>query len=878
MAKSPLYAGPSLRHVAMPLGGIGTGQLAIAGDGGLRQWQIFNAINHLASLPDSFFAIRVARPEPPLDELRILQSRELLDQPAEPTPLVNDDVVPEHQRALLRRIPGVQRTRFRGPYPIASLEYEDEALPLTIAMTALSPLAPLDPAASSLPAVRFRFRLTNPGSHEVKGSLGAALQNAVGWDGLTAIQGTSSPLYGGNVNRVRCTGTRTDIVLENPSLPDEHPGAGQMLLSALTANALPYERWTDAEHFANFLRGDQVGRQPHRSAREYLRKRQHGNVMAVGQGPSPQGQTWNAGLAVTFDLRPGQSADIEFVIAWHFPNRYVNFDQYKFERRDYGKTRFWLGNAYSERFVDALGVVDHLEANLGDLERWTQEWAGQFEESSLPAWLSEAMAAQAAFIRSPTCFQTADGKFYGFEGSLGLSTGMWTGIYGGSCPLNCTHVWNYEQALSRLFPSLERTVRETEFDHVQALEGYLPHRTVLPLYLGQFWGEEIGGPRNPALDGMLSTVLKTYREVRQSGDREWLRRFWPSVHRLLEHCTGKWDPDGDGVLEGEQPNTFDIAFYGTEPFHGTLWLAALRAGEEMARLVGEDGYADQLRERFERGRRGYDEALWNGEYYEQRLSEIERCEPFQYGAGCLSDQLIGQWWAHQLELGHLLPAEHVRTALRSIVRHNFQSTFQGFDHGYRVFADQDDAGLLICTWPRGGRPEVPVRYADEVWTGSEYQVAALCLMEGLHEEGLRILEALRGRYDGRRRNPYNEIECGDHYARAMAGWSVLEGLSGLRYDGLAQRVTIADGATPGRYPFVAGSAWGTLEVAGDRITIRPVWGDLAVRGLTVAGRQVRGAAVNGEAVVDIALDGARLGFREGFRIQPGQAVVVQVSD
>ncbi|MGH2481040.1 MAG: GH116 family glycosyl hydrolase, partial [Ktedonobacteraceae bacterium] len=239
--------------------------------------------------------------------------------------------------------------------------------------------------------------------------------------------------------------------------------------------------------------------------------------------------------------------------------------------------------------------------------------------------------------------------------------------------------------------------------------------------------------------------------------------------------------------------------------------AALRAAEELAKLQTWEQCAARYRRLFECGSQKYDELLWNGEYYIQLIDPSIPPQD-QFGQGCLADQLFGQWCAHLLELGHLLPAEHVKQTLRSIVSYNFRVGFRDFAHNYRIFADQDDAGLLLCTWPRGGRPEVPVRYCDEVWTGIEYQVGAHCIMEGMVEEGLKVLAALRVRYNGTRRNPYNEIECGDHYARAMAGWSVLEAISGFRYNAPQDTLAFAPAQETDEFraPFITRDGWGTF--------------------------------------------------------------------
>lgn len=272
-------------------------------------------------------------------------------------------------------------------------------------------------------------------------------------------------------------------------------------------------------------------------------------------------------------------------------------------------------------------------------------------------------------------------------------------------------------------------------------------------------GEFIGGPDQPALDGMLGAVLKTYREYR-GGGREWLRRYWPAVVRLLDHVRASWLEESTGLLVGIQPSTHDIDLCGVNPYRGTLWLAALRAAEEMALQLDEpDAAPGPHRVTFERASASYGAELWNGEYYEQKLREWDRTD-HQWVRGCLSDQVIGRWWAHQLDLGPLLPVEHVRSALRAVVKYNLRHGFRDFEHPFRVYADGDDTGLLMCSWPDGGRPDVPTRYADEVWTGIDYQVAARCLWEGMRDEARQILDGMWDRHDGRRRNPYNEIEYG----------------------------------------------------------------------------------------------------------------------
>lgn len=866
------FAGAEYPHLVMPLGGIGTGNLAIAADGGLRQWQLHNIGNHAGALPSSFFALRVTRWEnPPLDTVRILQSPA---PPSTDTPLVTDDVVPAWQRDLLAHHRGVAATTFSATYPEATVRYLDPELPLDVSLQALNPLVPLDVDRSSIPVAMFTFRLVNTDPYPLHGSLGIALQNAVGWDGVSPIDGVAGAGYGGNVNRLRRGDGWTTVRLENPGLADDAPGAGQLVLATDDDATSALLQWQHPDEFLTFLQSRALGDGRRRLdlAPDLADPQRHAPISSVG--PSPSGRTWNTGLAVPFQLEPGEERVVRVALAWHFPNRYVNFEQFGGDRPEWGRTQFWLGNHYTTHYADAVDVVDRVRREWDDLVAATRSWTSTLRSSGLDDTTVTHLAAQAVPIRSATCFRAADGRFFGFEGTLGASTVMWSGAYGGSCPMNCTHVWNYAQALARLFPELERDMRETEFDVMQAPEGYVPHRVIVPTYLRQLWDEPIGGPEQPALDGMLGSVLKTYREYRAGAGAEWLARYRPNVTRLMEHVQRHWDPDDTGLLSGIQPSTHDIDLAGHNSFQGTLWLAALRAAEEIERALGDDAAAEKYRDRFERGSRAYDEALFTGEYYVQRLLPGDPTE-FQWVDGCLADQLIGQWWAHELGLGHLLPAEHVRTALRSVVRYNLRHGFTDFVHPYRVFADGDDGGLLMCTWPHGGRPPVPTRYADEVWTGSEYQVAAHCLREGLVEEGQAVLAALWTRYDGRRRNPFNEVECGDHYVRALAGWSVLEAITGFGQDSAAGRLTFRHPDVTGHaVPFLSSHGWGSWSATGDGLVLECSAGRVDVRELTITGAGVPDYTLDVDATATRLGDGTRLVLTVPLSITTGERIVL----
>jgi hypothetical protein len=286
-------------------------------------------------------------------------------------------------------------------------------------------------------------------------------------------------------------------------------------------------------------------------------------------------------------------------------------------------------------------------------------------------------------------------------------------------------------------------------------------------------------------------------------------------------------------MEGEQHNTYDIEFYGPNTMCGSLYLGALRACEDLARALGEDDTADEYRTRYERGRARLDSELWNGEYYVQHEPPVDQIveidhgsQPwhasalvpgedelrYQYGQGCLSDQLLGAWFGAVVGLDNLLPPERVRAALASIFRHNWRADLSDHANVQRTYALNDEAGLLLCSWPNGHRPKLPFPYSDEVWTGIEYQVAGHLIYAGLVDEGLTVVRGLRDRHDGERRNPWNEFECGNHYARAMASWSLLLALSGFRYSAPASRISFAPVISADKFRsfFSTGSGWGSF--------------------------------------------------------------------
>lgn len=519
-------------------------------------------------------------------------------------------------------------------------------------------------------------------------------------------------------------------------------------------------------------------------------------------------------LAAKLAVPAGVTVEVPFLLTWHYPNRYyplaVNNEQNPYPRYNHGEG-VWMGCQYVTQWNDARAVMNEAAAKFELWRAKTELFVRTFYDSTLPYWLLDCLMANASTVRHiGVVFRIANGDVYGYEGSNGC------------CEATCTHVWGYEQTLARLFPDLEREMRRIDFKHQQRADGAVNNRTHVP-------SPPFPSGERPFTDGHASCVLKAYREALNSTDESFFQEYWPHVRRAVEYLIARDAKSHRGQPSGyleddQQDNTYDQKLLGVTTFISGYYLAALRAGEEWARRMGDTTTADRFHAIFESGKIKLVELCWNGEYFEQNLlGKKPDGSEGQVLTGCLADQLLGQWWARQLGLGYILPRDKVVTALKSIFKHNFRSDLTGWNYS-RAVAGVKEKGLINCTWPRGGRPEKVIRYADEVWSGIEYQVAAQLIYEGLLEEGFILVRGARERYDGLPRvrtgsagdiqhsNPWCENECGGHYARPLSSWSLLLALSGWEYDGPKAKLKFTPRHAPDLFKsFFAGpEGWGSL--------------------------------------------------------------------
>ena len=738
-------------EAAFLLGGVGTGNVSLGARGDLRDWEIFNSPAKGLNLPNTFFAIRMqSGDEEPVGRV--------IEGPVQAPHATSHGYHPTTSIGL----PRFAQSTLHGEYPFATIKFEDDTLPVAIELEAYTPLIPLNAEDSGIPCAILTYSVTNTSQKELNITLVGSLANPVGGLKPDAFRNLGGSDKNKTVNEQRNEGDLRGLFLRGEGIASDDVDYGNMALVTDHDQVTVKRAWLRGAWF------------------DYLREfwndlMEDGHLTDLGYEEPPENSRPDTGsLGLVDTLAPGATGTYRFILSWYFPNRVNNWQSNFFsgfaDNQD-KNTPPTIRNQYAVRFNDAWHVARYTFDENDRLESTTRTFHEALFGTSLPPVVLDAISANIVPIRSTTCFWLEDGRFYGWEGCFDTE---------GCCAGTCTHVWSYAHTSAFLFPSLERTMREIEFEIETEEDGHMNFRTH-KTFGGKFvwhWGDQ---RPEAAVDGQMGSILRAYREYQLSGDKDWLRRLWPFIKSSMAFADSQWDQDNDHVLDGKQHNTYDIEFHGPNPLSSIYYLAALRAVEEMANVMEEPQIAENCRRAFEQGSSNLDDMLWNGEFYIQKLDDVDAYH-YQHGLGCLSDQMLGQLHARVLGLGDLLPADRIRSAVGAIYKYNFRTEFNDHVNCQRTYVLNDEAGLLLCTWPNGGEPRFPFVYSDEVWTGIEYQVAAHLIYEGWVQEGLNVVDAVRQRHDGFRRNPWNEVECGHHYARSMSSWAVLTALSGAQAD------------------------------------------------------------------------------------------------
>ncbi len=809
------YEGHFIDKIAMPIGGIGTGDISIGGNG---QWKDVEIMNK----PGMGFYGSVTPKQAPCFMIftRDRSGTTMTKALTGPIPISQytgdqGSLAPNHG------LPRFASASFDAAYPFAVVNLEDDHMPVSVRAKTFNPFIPGNAVASGIPIAVIRYEVKNKTNSPLTIAVAGALDNFIGMDGSKMLfdgfdrslipQGAKN-----NRNSFRTSNSLAGIYMSSDSVNHDSNAWGTIALT------------TPEIH-----KGYKISYRT-----EFDPKGWNSNITDMWDDFSDDGifrdtsfaakiNTPRAALSVELELAPNETKEVEFFLTWDFPNR-----------KDWDD-RVTIGNYYSTLYGDAWDVAEKTLPLLPGLETKSLDFVRLLLHSDYPDVVKEAALFNSSTLRSQTTFRDSVGRFFGWEGVFAST---------GSCYGNCEHVWNYEEATPFLFGDLAMRMREVEYNYaLWDSTGLLSFRVSLPLQKNHNW-------KVAAADGQMGAIMKAYREWQLSGDDAFLKRNWPSIKKAMSFAwiPHGWDADKDGVMEGCQHNTMDIEYFGPNPEIGFWYLGALRAAEAMAAYMKDMEFAHACKKLFSSGSAWMDAHLFNGEFYVQQIRPpMDRqhiaeglmagmgaknlADPdFQIGEGCLVDQLVGQNMAFICGLGYLADSGHIKKALQSIAKYNYVPSFEDHFNNMRSYALGNESGLMLTAYPDPAkRPRIPLSYAFEAWTGLEYTAATGMIYEGLDQEALHTMTDVRNRYDGYKRNPFNEEECGNHYARAMASWSAIIAWSDFHYSGVEKKFSIT--ARPGRYFWSNGYSWGDAEVAGGQLKIAVHYGTLELKTVGLAG-------------------------------------------
>ncbi|PQV50617.1 uncharacterized protein (DUF608 family) [Jejuia pallidilutea] len=787
-------------RIAMPVGGIGTGTISLTGRGALEDWEImsrpakgfnplYTGVEVINRAP--FFSIYL-REENKEAQALLLEG---------PVPIKYDEGF-YGSKAPNHGLPRFNKATFQTAYPFGQVLLSDENLPVTVTVGAFNPLIPGNTADSSLPMAILSYKVKNTSDKPVTISLAGNIPNFIGYDGKEG-----KPYQNINTYKEE-NGLKGIHFTAGEEVEKESYQYGTFSLTTNSEGEISYRTAWEPGDWGN-------------STLEFWDDYTDDGLLEE----RTSNQKNNMGsLAVKTTLAPNEEKDIRFFITWHFPNRPA-----------WGNQKANVGNYYATQYADSWEVAQKHVKRIPELEQQSQSFVEAFIGSDISEIVKEAALFNLAHFRTQLAFKTKSGYYLGWEG-IKDNDGSGTGT--------CTHVWNYEQTIPFLFGDIAQNMREVEFGFATDENGLMSYRIHLPL---ETKATSFG---LAAADGQMGSIMKYYREWQLSGDDDFLKKNWKNVKKALEFCwiPKGWDPDKDGVMEGSQHNTMDVEYYGPNPQMGLWYLGALRATEEMASYLGDKKFVKTCRSLYENGSKYMDENLFNGEYYIQEIVPPKHLDSiakglirvkrrlvpndpqYQLGEGVLVDQLVGQVMAHILDLGYLVNKDNIKKTNESILKYNYRKNLMKHPNFMRSYAYGNESALLMAHYPKD-RPKQPFPYFTEVMTGFEHTAAVAMMYEGQTEKALRTIQDIRNRYDGKKRNPFNEAEYGHHYARSMMAWAGVLASTEFHYSGVEKSMRFT--SKPGTYFWSNGCGWGTCEVKKGQAKINVLFGQLELKSFTL---------------------------------------------
>lgn len=815
------YTGQYLNRVAFPIGGLGAGMVCMEGTGAISHVSVRNR-PEIFNEPGIFAAINIRG---------LKNGAKLLEGPVPDWKKFGLKDAANGLGGATTGLPHFHNASFKARFPFCYLDINDNDLPLKVQVTGWSPFIPTDDDNSSLPVGAMEYKLTNTGKTAVDAVFSFNSKNFLGFtNGNDAVR----PMENGFI--MTQTGTKEKPLRSDFVVFTDQP-------NTVVDHCWFRGGWWDPITMAwNAVKSGEA------------------KAVAPVEKDAP-----GASLYVPFSLSPGKEKVIKVLMAWYTPDseqthgkmgiRKENCDPEtgccnspsdigldKYDKDFNGK---YYKPWYSSKFGSIEEVAAYWKTNYADLKKKSTLFKDAFFGSSLPPEVIEAAAANLSILKSPTVMRQYDGRLWSFEGC---------GDDAGCCHGSCTHVWNYAQAIPHLFPALERSLRHTEFSENQDISGHQTFRANLPI-------QPTMHDFHAAADGQLGGIMKVHREWRICGDKEWLKKMYPMVKTSMDYCIATWDPRHRGAIEEPHHNTYDIEFWGGDGMHTSFYVGALNAIIAMGKFLGKD--VSKYEQLTAKAKTLIETELYDGEYFIQEIKYkglsakdpakarsyggeyskeaqqlLEKEGPkYQYGKGCLSDGILGAWIGRMCGLEDVIDQKKIKSHLLAVHKYNLKQNLSEHANPQRPsFALGDEGGLLLCSWPKGGKLSLPFVYSDEVWTGIEHQVASHLMLMGNVKEGLEVVRTARDRYDGRIRNPFNEYECGSWYARALSSYGYLQALTGIRYDAVDKTLHI-DSKVGDFTSFISTeTGFGTVSFKQGKPAVNIVYGNIDIEKTLVSGK------------------------------------------
>lgn len=813
------FEGEFLNRIAFPMGGIGAGMICLEGTGAISHVSVRNSANVFYE-PFLMAAISIEG---------MKNGTKVVEGPVPQWKVFGNPGNGTGSWGKSYGFPRFEKAIFKSRFPFGNVILEEKNYPIKVSITGWSPFIPTDEDNSSLPVCGLEYSFENYGQTGLKAAFSYHAEN---------IMKIPIPNEWGRDFETghSITGIKNGFVLKQNCLPGQDHLKGEFAI---------FTDEPENEVDLCWFRGDWF------DSKTVLWK-ELSNL--TGHNDTTTINSPGASIYVPFILKPGEIKTIRLLFAWYTPfsnireglkSPQTNESKSIKKSNCSGNIIDYYSPWYAGKYQNLNDVINYWKNNYNLLRKNTGLFTNSFYNSSLPPELIESVANNLSILKSPTLLRQRDGKLWAYEG---CHDNM------GCCYGSCTHVWNYAQAIAHLFPALERTLRETEFIISQNDEGHQAFRTSLPIQpldTHDF---------NAAADGQLGGIMKVYRDWRISGDSLWVKNLYPFVKKSMDYCIKTWDPKHKGIIEEPHHNTYDIEFWGPNGMITSYYLGALTAMTELGSYLNDDVSEYLLLQ--DKGKKIIENDLFNGEYFIQKiiLDGLEANDPieasittirtnyspeaisllkeegpkYQYGNGCLSDGILGAWIGEMAGLESFIDETKVLKHINSVYKYNFRENLSYHVNPQRPsYALGNEGGLILCSWPNGNDLTLPFVYSNEIWTGIEYQVASHLMSFGEVEKGLNIVRQVRNRYDGRTRNPFNEYECGHWYGRALSSYGLLQGLTGVRYDGVNQTLFV-DSQIGNFKTFIStNQGFGNILYNNGKVEVKVAYGKIPVKKIII---------------------------------------------